>query len=55
MKYKFEFTLAELNVILQGLSKLPYEQVTKFIESIVAVVNETNEAAEAESKKKEGK
>jgi hypothetical protein len=50
MKYKFEFTLAELNVILQGLSKLPYEQVTKFIESIVAVVNETNEA-----EKKEGK
>jgi hypothetical protein len=50
MKYKFEFTLAELNAILQGLSKLPYEQVTKFIESIVAVVNETNEA-----EKKEGK
>jgi hypothetical protein len=55
MKYKFEFTLAELNVILQGLSKLPYEQVTKFIESIVAVVNTTNEAEETKAEKKEGK
>lgn len=51
MKYKFEFTLAELNVILQGLSKLPYEQVSKFIENIVAVVNKTDE----ENQKKEGK
>lgn len=50
MKYKFEFTLAELNVILSGLSKLPYEQVSKFIENIVAVVNETNAAADKEEK-----
>jgi len=50
MKYKFEFTLAELNVILQGLSKLPYEQVTKFIENIVAVVNTTDEESKKEGK-----
>jgi len=50
MKYKFEFTLAELNVILQGLSKLPYEQVTKFIENIVAVVNKTDEESKEEGK-----
>ena len=34
MKYKFEFTLAELNVILQGLSKLPYEQVASLLVKI---------------------
>jgi len=51
MKYKLEFTIEEVKVILSALSRLPYEQVVKFIESIVGEINKQ----EQELVKKEGK
>jgi uncharacterized protein YjgD (DUF1641 family) len=39
MKYKFEFTLEEVKVILNALSRLPYDQVAKFIETIIQELN----------------
>jgi hypothetical protein len=39
MKYKFEFTLEEVKVILAGLGKLPYEQVANFIETLIKDFN----------------
>jgi hypothetical protein len=47
MNYKLEFTAEEVRVILTALSRLPYDQVAKFIEAIVSNVNEQ----EAQAKK----
>jgi hypothetical protein len=51
MKYKLEFTVEEVKVILNALSRLPYDQVAKFIETIVNDIN----VQEQELAKKEGK
>jgi hypothetical protein len=39
MKYKFEFTVEEVKIILNSLARLPYDQVAKFIENIVETLN----------------
>jgi uncharacterized protein YjgD (DUF1641 family) len=44
MNYKLEFTVEEVKVILNALSRLPYDQVAKFIETIVQQIN-TQEAS----------
>lgn len=45
MNYKFEFTAEEVRVILGALSRLPYDQVAKFIEVIVQDVNKQEQDA----------
>jgi len=53
MKYKLEFTVEEVKFILSALSKLPFEQVAKFIETIVGEINKQEQQQEVV--KKEGK
>jgi hypothetical protein len=54
MKYKLEFTVDEVKFILGALYKLPYEQVAKFVESIVNEINKQEQQRQEELVKKEG-
>jgi hypothetical protein len=52
-KFVMEFTLVELQTIINGLKSLPYEQVVVLINSIMEQHNKQLKTPESEEQKKE--
>jgi len=47
---KFEFTIEEINVIMSGIVRLPYEQVFQLIENIKAQAAPQLKSSEPDAK-----
>lgn len=47
MNFKIDFTGNEINIVLNALSKQPYDQVAQLIEKVVADVRKQTDTKEA--------
>ena len=49
MKYKFEFTEEEVNLVLKGIGKLPAEEVFLLMNKVISTAQAQSKTTEVES------